>query len=353
MTRTAPTVRPSSVGGFDAGIAQQAVEWWVTLNSGDATETLRAACLRWRDAHPEHERAWRHIEKADQRMRHVSGTLGAAVAQAALRAPRSRGRRMAVKAIAGALFVGTGAWVATDPLAVQWLRADARTGVGERRTLRLADGTTLVLNTRSAVRLSMDGEARRITLIEGEIMVTTGKDVGHAPSRALIVTTAHATLQPMGTRFAVRQTGQGGGGGTVQVFEGAVRVDPLAPKAFGREGREGREGGDASRGRLVRAGEQTRFTSRDVATAIPLADGDGAWADGMFVAVDMRLDTFLAELARYRRGYVRCDPAVAALRVSGTYPLGDTDAILAVLPRALPVSVASVTRYWVTVGPRG
>ncbi|QHE94391.1 DUF4880 domain-containing protein [Pandoraea fibrosis] len=347
MTRTASTVRPSPVGGFDADVAQQAVEWWVTLNSGDATEALRVACLRWRDAHPEHERAWRHIEKADQRMRHVSGTLGAAVAQAALRAPHSRGRRMAVKAIAGALFVGTGAWVATDPLAVQWLRADARTGVGERRTLRLADGTTLVLNTRSAVRLSMDGETRRITLIDGEIMVTTGKDVGHAPPRALIVATAHATLQPMGTRFAVRQTGQGADGGTVQVFEGAVRVDPLAPKAFGREGI------DASGGRLVRAGEQTRFTSRDVATATPLGDGDGAWADGMFVAVDMRLDAFLAELARYRRGYVRCDPAVAALRVSGTYPLGDTDAILAVLPRALPVSVALVTRYWVTVGPRG
>ncbi|AJF00820.2 FecR domain-containing protein [Pandoraea apista] len=339
MTRTARTL--PAVGGFDAGIAQQAVEWWVTLNGGNATETLHAACVRWREAHPEHERAWRHIEKADQRMRQVSGTLGAAVAQAALRAPRSRGRRMAVKAIAGALFVGAGAWVATDPLAVQWLRADARTGVGERRTLRLADGTTLVLNTRSAVRLSMDGETRRIALIDGEIMVTTGNDTGHAPPRPLIVVTTQATLQPMGTRFAVRQAGQGVDEGSVQVFEGAVRV---TPKASGRDG---------VGAQIVRAGAQARFTSREVAAVTPIADGDGAWADGMFVAVDMRLDDFLAELSRYRRGYVRCDPAVAGLRVSGTYPLGDTDAILAVLPHALPVSVASVTRYWVTVGPRG
>lgn len=338
MTRACAPL--SSVGGFDAGIAQQAVEWWVSLNSGDANETLRAACVRWREAHPEHERAWRHIEKADQRMRQVSGTLGAAVAQAALRAPRSRGRRMAVKAIAGALFVGTGAWVASDPLAVQWLRADAHTGVGERRTLRLADGTTLVLNTHTAVRLSMAGDARRITLIDGEIMVTTGKDAGHVPPRPLVVATAQATLQPMGTRFVVRQAAQGSAGGSVQVFEGAVRVTP---------DQAGRDDG----ARIVRAGEQTRFTSRDVAPVMPLADGDGAWVDGMFVAVDMRLDAFLAELSRYRRGYVRCDPAVAALRVSGTYPLGDTDAILAVLPHALPVSVASVTRYWVTIGPRG
>ncbi|WP_353191998.1 FecR domain-containing protein [Pandoraea pnomenusa] len=329
------------IGGFDAGIAQQAVQWWVTLQGGDATESARAACLRWREANPEHERAWCHIESADGRMRQASGTLGAAVAQAALRAPRSRGRRMAVKAIAGAVFVGTGAWVAGDPLAVQWLRADARTGSGERRTLRLSDGTTLVLNTRSAVRLSMDGAVRHIALVEGEIMVTTGKDAGHVPPRPLVVVTSQATLTPMGTRFSVRQTAQAERA-TVQVFEGAVRVTPKG-------------GGDANAAHapIVRAGEQAQFTSMDVTPVLPLAPGDGAWTDGMFVAVDMRLDAFLAELSRYRRGYLRCDPSVAALRVSGTYPLADIDAVLGVLPHALPVSVTSVTRYWVTVGPRG
>ncbi|MFJ2995357.1 FecR domain-containing protein [Pandoraea sp. NPDC087047] len=335
------TSRVGAIAGFDAGVAQQAVEWWVTLQGGDATESLRAACARWREAHPEHERAWRHIETADRRMRHVSDTLGASLAQAALRAPRSRGRRMAVKAIAGALFVGTGAWVASDPLTVQWLRADARTGVGERRTLRLADGTTLVLNTRSAVRLSMDGEVRRIALVDGEIMVTTGKDAGHVPPRPLVVTTAHGTLEPLGTRFVVRQT-QGSSDATVQVFEGAVRVTPAAASA-----------NDAAGAQIVHAREQAQFHTGGVGPVQPLTDGDGAWADGMFVAVDMRLDAFLAELSRYRRGYLRCDPAVASLRVSGTYPLADTDAILGVLPHALPVSVASVTRYWVTVGPRG
>lgn len=324
---------------FDDDIARQAVEWWVTLQGGDATDTLRRACARWREAHPEHERAWRHIENADARMRHVSGTLGAAVAQAALRAPRSRGRRVAVKAIAGALFVGTGAWVAGDPIAVQRLRADARTGVGERRTLRLADGTTLALNTDSAVRLSMEVGMRRIDLIDGEIMITTGKDAGHVPPRPLVVTTAHGTLEPMGTRFVVRRVG-GNANTAVQVFEGVVRVTP------------GNVAAGASDARLVHAGEQAQFNARGVGPVLPLAEGEGAWTDGMFVAVDMRLDAFLAELTRYRRGYLRCDPAVASLRVSGTYPLADTDAILRVLPHALPVSVASVTRYWVTVGPR-
>ncbi|AJP59071.1 hypothetical protein UC34_23220 [Pandoraea vervacti] len=326
---------------FDAGIARQAVEWWVTLQSDDASDALRAACVRWREVHPEHERAWRHIEGADSRMRHVSDALGAAVARAALRAPRSRERRMAVKAIAGAVFLGTGAWVASDPGAVQWLRADARTGAGERRTLSLADGTTLSLNTRTAVRLSMDGDVRGIALIEGEIMVTTGQDAGHVPPRALIVSTMHGTLQPVGTRFAVRRTDEGGDT-SVQVFEGAVRVTPKAVAGAG-----------ATLERIVHAGEQARLTADNVGPVLPLAQGDGAWTDGIFVAADMRLDVFLAELSRYRRGYLRCDPMVASLRVSGTYPLADIDAILGVLPHALPVAVTAVTRYWVTVGPRG
>ena len=64
------------------------------------------------------------------------------------------------------------------------------------------------------------------------------------------------------------------------------------------------------------------------------------------------LADFLREVARYRTGVLRCDPAVADLIVSGVYPIKDTDAILQSLARALPVQVHSVTPYWVTVSAR-
>ncbi|KAG0759335.1 hypothetical protein G6F57_017955 [Rhizopus arrhizus] len=63
----------------------------------------------------------------------------------------------------------------------------------------------------------------------------------------------------------------------------------------------------------------------------------------------MRLDAFVAELARYRSGLLRCDPAVADLRVSGVFSLRDTDRALDNLTRGLPVTVAYRSRYWVTV----
>ncbi|WZB73660.1 hypothetical protein WJ972_19795 [Achromobacter insuavis] len=63
----------------------------------------------------------------------------------------------------------------------------------------------------------------------------------------------------------------------------------------------------------------------------------------------MRLDAFLAEVSRYRRGVVRCDPAVAGLRVSGVFRLQDTDAVLAIVARTLGLRVVERTRYWVTL----
>ncbi|MBF3082064.1 DUF4880 domain-containing protein, partial [Pseudomonas aeruginosa] len=43
-------------------VAEQAVRWLVELQGGADDERLRQAWQRWRQAAPEHEQAWRHIE---------------------------------------------------------------------------------------------------------------------------------------------------------------------------------------------------------------------------------------------------------------------------------------------------
>jgi transmembrane sensor len=52
--------------------------------------------------------------------------------------------------------------------------------------------------------------------------------------------------------------------------------------------------------------------------------------------------TFLEELSRYRRGQLQCDPQVANLLISGTYPLDDSERILDLLQISLPVKVQAV-----------
>ncbi|MNP71808.1 fec operon regulator FecR [compost metagenome] len=74
------------------------------------------------------------------------------------------------------------------------------------------------------------------------------------------------------------------------------------------------------------------------------------WTDGVLSVQQMPLGEFCAELARYRPGLLRCAGDVAALKVSGTYQLNDTEQILQLLTRSLPVRVDYRTRYWVSVG---
>lgn len=66
----------------------------------------------------------------------------------------------------------------------------------------------------------------------------------------------------------------------------------------------------------------------------------------------MPLSQFLDELARHRPGHLGYSASVADLRVSGVYPLADTDQVLAVLETALPVKVRRMSRFWAWVQPR-
>lgn len=225
---------------------------------------------------------------------------------------------------------GSAAWL-REPTLWQDLASDETTAVGERRSLTLADGTTLRLNTGSAVNIAFSNERRVVQLVRGEIWVQTAADVLHRP---FLVQTEAGSVRAIGTRFTVRAAGVV----NVNVLQGAVELRPAdAP----------------NQAQLLQAGETGDFTRTQASQARPMADGTGAWADGVLVASQMRLDDFLAELGRYRRGRLGCDPALAALRVSGVYPLDNTDHILAALTSALPVEVHTFTRYWVTLRPRG
>ena len=73
-----------------------------------------------------------------------------------------------------------------------------------------------------------------------------------------------------------------------------------------------------------------------------------AGPDGPVVA-DAR---FVRDEALYRRGHQGCAPEVAHLRLVGSYPLADTDRILAALEATLPVKVRRLHDWWVTVEAR-
>ena len=309
----------------------QAVEWLVRLQAGDATPEVEQAWRAWRDSDPENERAWLHVEGCMARMRALPAPLAhGTLARKPMHTQANAARRQSLKLLA-LLAVGGGAWLAGgDEQARFWL-ADYHSGTGELRHIVLEDGTRITLNTATSIDVRYDVGQRLVTVLKGEIMVSTARDVAGRP---FFVQTAQGRMQPVGTRFAVRA---GGEATRLGVFAGAVDIFP---------------GRSSDAARRLQAGQQATFTAAQVGAVQALPAGADAWTAGMLVAHDMPLAEFVGELARYRHGRLACDPAIAHLRVSGIYPLSDTGQVLDMLARTLPVDVRQSTRFWVTVVPQ-
>jgi len=299
----------------------QAVDWYVRLHDSAANDDTRAAWQAWLGSDPRHAQAWARIERLQQRMGGVpAGVVTGTFEQARLQ------RRAAIKTLAVLLGVGVLGW---QGFRVSPWSADYVTGVGQRRQLTLADGSRLDLDTDTRVDVRFDGTQRLIRLRHGEILVETARD-----SRPLSVETAEGRILALGTRFDVRQDD---GLTRVTVEAHAVEVRPrLAAQAAIR----------------VEAGQTLSFGARSSGPLRPAALGATAWTQGMLVAVDRRLEEVIAELARYRSGYLGCAEQIAGLRLSGAFALDDSDAALASLEDSLPVRVRRLTRYWVRVESR-
>lgn len=302
----------------------------VRLRSGLASTEEFDACQRWRQASPEHERAWSRLDGVNQQFKTLPGELVHATFERAAAARRRVSRRTVLKSVALVAGVGTLSLAAQHPARRFWHGATAahRTATGEQRLLALVDGGSVRLNTATALDLRLADQPACIDLWQGEVLV-------HCV-RELAVRTAHGLVSAQGgSRFSVRQM-EDGHSTQVQVLDG--QVEALAQ--------------GQSQAVRVSKGEQLRFSSQEAPAtdAVQPANADAlSWVDGVLVARQMRLADFVAELGRYRAGWLRCAEDAMALRLSGVFPLADPERVLAAVERTLPVRSRRLSRYWVTL----
>jgi len=325
-----------------ATVRKEAVAWYARLCSGSATDAERERWRHWHDQHPDHQQAWLRIEALRAVLHQVPANIAAPTLRmtAAARSRRHALRGMALLASTGTLgyvaWRGTGEQGFARPLLAQY-----RTGIGQQREVPLADGSLLVLNTGSAADVRFTGTERLVRLWAGEILIETAhmrrpQDVPDtADPRPFIVQTAQGSVTALGTRFTVRQ------------FDDHTEVAVLDHAVALRS-----DGASQAHPVLLRAGQQARFSATAIAPPQPATDNAGQWRSGSLLVNDRSLAEVLAELSRYRHGRLGCDASVARLRISGVFPLADTDRALALLTRTFPLRQRSVTRYWVTLGAR-
>lgn len=311
-------------------VLEEAAEWLMRLSEGTLNDRELAQWQQWRASSAERECAWQRAESLLSKL----GGLPPELAIPALDRPASPQRRAMLGRLAALLALAPATWAGWQLNERQGWTADYHSPMGERRQLTLADGSQLTLNTDTAIDVSFDSMQRLIRVRKGEILVQTAPDV-RVPGRPFRVSTEQGRMQALGTRFSVRE---GAGITRLAVLDGRVQIElyqrPQATPV------------------IVLAGQQTTFSASAIGSISHADNSLTAWTQGMLVADNMRLVDFAAQLTRYRHGIVRCDPAVAQVRISGAFPLDDTRRALNMLALTYPVKVTThFGGYWVTISP--
>lgn len=310
----------------DVDVLEAAATWYVQLQEAPHDALRRQAWQQWLEHSPEHRKAWEKLQTLEQRL----GVFPKDLIIPTL-AGAEKGRRSAIKTLVMLASIAPAAWIGYRELPWREWRAEVRTATGEQRKITLADGSSVRLNTATALDTDFTSQQRLITLIGGEILVETVKDMQQRP---FLIRTQHGTIQALGTRFMVRVWNDRT---QVSVLEHAVAIQPKnIPQTPSR----------------LEFGQRLSFFDDRVGATQPLDDNSDAWTRGMLVALDWRLDRFINELSRYHFGYLSYDPAIGSLRLSGAFRLDDIDGSLDNLAAILPVQVKTLTSHWIRILPR-
>ncbi len=305
----------------------EAAEWFAHSHSGDTATANEQSWLRWIDDE-NHQKAYENCELAWELSAELRGSPGLvallADADALLNRPRA-GKAPAVRPkwrvpvwqvglAASVIAVGAFAWLVVDrPSTTAY-----NTVIGEQRTVALADGSTVFLNTDSAVQVQLSRHVRRIELSRGEALFT----VSHDPNRPFEVHALQGVTTAVGTQFDVELTR---GGAAVSVLEGTVTVG-------------GGTGNASAPPVAVSAGNGVGYSPEGAVSELRPAEVSRiqGWRTQRMVFNDVPLDTALSEYNRYSHTpIVLGNPALGARHINGVFHIGDEAAFLSALDQGL------------------
>lgn len=235
--------------------------------------------------------------------------------------PSHSRRTLLMGATAAAVAVTVG-WRLTDNVDLY------RTGVGERRTVALSDGSRLTLNTTSTVEVAFTRGERRLRLVRGEALF----EVAHDASRPFLVEAGPARFRALGTAFNVRVRSDvvelTVTQGVVGVMAGEAAVETVASARIAAGG-----------GAVVRSGAvaPTALDEQHLRQRT-------AWQDGVLEFDGESLAQVVGEFNRYRRQpIVIGDARLESLRIGGRFEVDEADRFLTALTSSFPIDAIATT----------
>ncbi|CAN5665620.1 FecR family protein [soil metagenome] len=309
----------TAAGGADqqsARIADEAAHWLAQIRGGAADQ---AAFEDWFSADPAHADAYESVLASWEASMSIDRPSAVHAAAAPSGTP-ARGRaRYGWAALAAGMLIALFAFGPGElgrsgggPAAAIALASK----VGEIRTFRLADGSTVVLDTSSALSGTLTARTRNVRLLRGRARF----DVAALADRPFVVETQAGSVTATGTVFDV---GLDGSAMTVGTLRGAVVV---------------RRANSVRRvlpGQILTVASDSTFEGPRLMRA-----SETRWTTGMLSFENARLADVIATANRY--GIVKIAGAadIGDLRFTGTIRPTRTDALAHVLAETFGLALA-------------
>lgn len=208
---------------------------------------------------------------------------------------------------------------------MQW-QSDYITGIGEEAPIKTNDGSSIRLNTDSALAVNYSTDERQVRLLKGEAWF----DVASGDKRPFIVTTDNGVVKVTGTQFNVRFKK---GATIVSLDEG--RVELRAANAM------------VDTPVILSSGQQAVLSHEGIAGVTPFdRTAELAWLRGQFVFYETPLADVVDTLNRHRHGrIIITNKALRNLKVSGVFSTHDSNTALKMITNTLPISQIRLTDY--------
>ena len=335
----------SRVSGDMASIVpvKAAEKWFARLMSPDCTVAERAEFEAWLREAPEHALAyedtkalWAGLGGLDED--EVLGVHAAAALEQEAepfmaqwteavgipqRPTRPQPKRYWLplgSAIAASLLVAVFLWTRPAPQvpAVPYAASD------RIEDLQLQDGSKIQLDLDTRLTAALGPKERDIELQQGRAMF----EVAHDAARPFVVNVGTGRVIALGTQFQVQREGEAI---SVTLLSGSVAIDSA-------------QGGEDRRSLRLLPGQSASYApstrSWTVATIDPATVT--SWSQGFHVFSATPLRAAVAEINRYSAVKLKlADPALGNMPLSGSFKLGDGNAIAEAMPYVLPVKVAT------------
>lgn len=292
-------------------IDDEVIARFIATRSRESSTRERMEFARWTAESEERSRAVDDLRRLDSDLDSLSALYADEVSALARpsRLPRSRwvtGLAAACIAALGLVFVATGS---------RTVSASDGTPVN----IALWDGSRVHLDAGATLRIPYAPWSRHLSLVGGDAIF----DVVHDQSRPFAVTVGRVVITDIGTRFLVRAEGDGV---QVAVYEGAIELDP----------------GTGAQPLPLPAATAMIVSAEGIVRTVPVPNEatTTAWRHGRLVFDNTPLADVAGRLSRYRGDKVVIgSPAIAGLRVSGSFDLRNRTELLRAIELTLPVTV--------------